>query len=123
MKTLTYGTVPSFEEFASAFCDPSIDGFTADGLYEITLPEHGIDQQNFSSAGLLSQHSDFDDVKRFARIGYRDNRVCMAYSAQQLYRLVECLTELSEVDDDADYAEWAGSFASSILSTLAFYGI
>lgn len=113
MKSLTFGTLPSFDEFKAAF--DAQDGLSEGGLYEITMPEHSTDQQNFSVAGLLARGED-----RFTEIGYHYNHVFVAYNAEQLYRLVENLIELSEIDEDEEFEKWARGWGSDIMSTLGF---
>lgn len=128
-KTLTFGTVPSFEEFEAAYIETLTN--KASGIpmpyYEIVLP-NGTDYLNLQEAGLLRQYSSVIPVAqqspRFDReevinIGYGD-RAAYYYTATQLYRLIENLADLHSIDSDEEFADWAGSFASSILSTLGF---
>lgn len=111
MKTLTYGTVPSFEEFKAAFeGDETIQAMRG---YEITLPETSTDYRNLRSAGLLAP-------ERYLSGAIRGYRMVINYSAEQLYRLIENLAELHSIDSDDSFRDWAGDFASSILTTLGF---
>lgn len=104
-KTLTFGTVPSFEEFEAA-C-------RTDGGIPYCIGLRGADLRNMMSAGLA-------DTGRMQSQHLHGEYLDCFYGPEQLYRLVENLVELHHIDSDPKFAEWAGSFASSILSTLGF---
>jgi hypothetical protein len=100
MKTLTYGTLPGFKAFEAAFI-----GATG-GIYHIRLSVR--DMSMFDTIGLEPYAAE--------------------YTCEELYSLLEALVAAydgsepldCDADDVADTADWAGDFASSILTTLGF---
>lgn len=116
MKTLTYGTLPTFLEIEAAF---NVE--CPDGLYEVGLPRSGTDFANLNAAGLLVRDDGIEGIEsRYTAVEMAHSRNTYFYTAAQLYRLLENLTELHAIDSDEPYADWAGDFASSILTTLGF---
>lgn len=97
-KTLTFGTVPSFEEFSAAMC-----AAINNGTFGIVC--NGSDRSMMDACGLPNQ---------------------TRFTALDLYELVESLAAINagHVSHGEPWTdeqmEWAGSFASSILSTLDF---
>lgn len=108
-KTLTYGTLPSFEEFAAGFATQN------EGHY-FPMSLNASDAAMFNALGLPT----YGGIST-------DNKWACEYTAEQLYALCEALvatfyaegTEFQEVELQSN-AEWAGDFCSSILSTLGF---
>jgi hypothetical protein len=96
MKTLTYGTLPSYFDFNQAFAV-----ITPNGVYALRLSDS--DARMFEATG----------------VGPYDTQ----YNCQRLYALCEALVWEIErpVEVTAEGEEsWAGDFCSSILATLGF---
>ena len=100
--TLCYGTVPSFEAFKEAF-----DRECPHYVYELDVRG--------------------TDARMFADIGLGNGAGHYSVSVQSLYALLDQLGAIAEghishgvIPWSDEQREWAGDFASSILTTLGF---
>lgn len=117
MKTLTHGTLPSFEEFAAAYA-AQMDGTH----YTIELNDR--DYREFEAAGLHEQFASEvargNQEARYLRgVTTASGKFAITYDVGQLYRLVSNLIELYAIDG-SEYGDWALDFAGGILTTLGF---
>lgn len=118
MKTLTYGTLPSFEEFSKAFKD-------ADRGSTYTVSFNDSDFNMAANLDLLFEgtyHTTYASRTSAYRWDYE-------FTAEQLYALCEALCEVEArfqgpsfdgSEEQIAQADWALGFCSSILSTLGF---
>lgn len=95
MKTLTYGTMPDFEEFEAAF-DRATEGI---GKYFYALK--GRDAETAWNADIPV-------------------RAGIELQARTMYGYIEKLIDVWENEDDEDEAAMAGDLASSFLTSLGF---
>ena len=148
MKTLTYGTLPNFDEFEKAFTAANL----TDNRYLMELNMRDADM--LYSVGLRS------DSQQSSAGWTTEGKLQLLYTAQQLHTTIQALARIADlcdgeygecetcngsgyvwVDDgkrstmrdcpddncnafgqmdDSSIREWAGDFASSILFTLGF---
>ena len=112
MKTLTYGTLPSFEEFETAMNNTF--GSDDDDTVRYDIRFSKVDCNGIIDCGIeLPMLPVLVDGKPTARL-----------DAEHLYALCEALCKFSEYEGASDVTteqlEWAGDFCSSILTTLGF---
>jgi hypothetical protein len=107
-KTLTYGTLPSFESFEAAYGVACNDG------YEYTMELNDADCTMFIDTSI-------DGIG--TNLGCQSpnhTKVTFHFTPRELYSLLEALVETHRENKCEVECEWAGDFASSILSTLGF---
>ena len=102
--SLTFGTMPRINDFLDAVINAETGP-----CYKIDLVM--ADYENLASAALFSPSYYLDPAA---------DRPAVVYSGEQLYAVVCSLVWLHNTDSDAEYATWAGRFASDIMATLGW---